>query len=175
VTIRELLQWASEHPGLLVAWFVAPPVLVWVIGRLHGPGRGGRSPWRYVYALAIYLASIPGTLAAVLAGYTLFLLRESLLDVNLLLYALPLVSMLATLGLAKRSVEFDEVPGFERLSGLIILLVVTFSIVLFIAKTRIWIWFGSSLLVLGVMALIVFGLLKWAASRLFGDGGRRQP
>ena len=156
----------------MLAWFVAPPVLIAAVGRLHSPGRGGRSPFKYLYALGIYWVSVPGTLAAVLAAYTLFLLRESLLDVNLLVYALPIVSMATTLAIARRSVDFDDVPGFERLSGLILLLALTFAVVLFIAKTRIWIWFGGSLLVLGVAAIVVFGLLRWAARRVAGGGGR---
>jgi len=172
MTVRELLDWAGNHPWWLLAWFVVPPVLIASIGLLHGRGRGGQSPWKYCYAVGIYWVSIPGTLAAVLAAYTQFLLHESLLEVNLLLYGLPIVSMVTTMAIARRSVDFDDVPGFERLSGLILLLTLTFAVVLFIAKTRIWIWFGGSLLVLGIVAVVVFGLLKWAAHRVLG--GRRR-
>jgi hypothetical protein len=173
VTVRELLQWAGGYPWLLLALCAAPPLLVALIGRIHGRGGGGRAPWKYLYSAAVYVASVPGTLAAVLAGYTLFMLRESFLDVNLLVYGLPIISMVVTLALTSRTVEFDQIPGFDRLSGLIVLLTLTFVIVLFVAKTRIWIVFGGSLIALVVTALVVFGLLKWASFTLFR--GRRDP
>jgi len=108
-----------------------------------------------------------------LSAYTLFFTRESFLDVNLFVYLAPIVSMGVTLGVVRRSVSFDEVPGFHRLSGLMALIAVTFVIVLAIRKTFIGIFFGASLATLFVLGAGLFGLLTWGASALFR--GRNEP
>ena len=66
--------------ALLLALGVAPPLAALLLGRLHGRGGGAASPWRYAYALLVYVICIPGVGAAVVTGYTLFFTHENLLD-----------------------------------------------------------------------------------------------
>ena len=82
----------------------------------------------------------------------------------------PILSMVATLMLAARAVNLDEVPGFDRLWGLMVLLGVSFGIALAITKTRLWILFGGSILTLFLIAAFAFALLKWGAHLLFRRG-----
>ena len=66
-----------------------------------------------------------------------------------------------TLLLARRNVDFDEVPGFDRLFGLMVVLAITFVLVLGIAKTRIWLFFGASIFTLALLVAVLIGLLMW--------------
>jgi hypothetical protein len=106
-------------------------------------------------------------LAAVLTGYSLFLTRDNVLDVNLLVYIAPIVAMVATLMIVRRNVSFVLVPGFDRLSGLMTMIAMTFVIVLAVSKTRIFLFFGGSIGALVAMAAFVFALLKWGAYMAF--------
>jgi hypothetical protein len=171
VTLREALSWAGQRPIALVVMFVVPPVLVWLLRFFHSRTRGGEAPWKYIYAVLVYLVCVPGILAAVVTCYTLFFTHESLLDVNVLVYLLPLASMAATLLLMRQSVSFDAVPGFDRLSGLMVMIAVSFAIALAIQKLRIWIVFGASIQVLFALAAFVFLLLKWGAHTFFRRSG----
>jgi hypothetical protein len=171
MTARELIDLLAQRPALLVGALVLLPLSVLLLGWIHGAGAGSRSPWRYVYAAIVYGASIPGVGAAVLTAYTLFFTRENLVDKNLLVYVLPVVSMALTLGLMRRQVAFDDVPGFDRLSGLMVLIAVTFGIVLAIKKTFVGIFFGASIGTLLVIAAGVFALLKWGAQALLRRPG----
>jgi len=173
MTTREFIQAVDRHPLILVAVFVAVPLLAWVCGRFHGRERGGTAPWKYIYSGLVYAACVPGLFAAVLTAYTLFFTRENLLDANLLVYFLPIVSMVVTLVGIHKSVSFDEVPGFDRLSGLMVTIGLSFGIALAIDKTRIWVWFGGSIQTLFALAVGVFALLKWGAYMLFR--GRDEP
>ena len=178
MTLRMLIESAGEHPLVLLALFVAPPAAAWVAGRLHGRGEssvrwdGGRSnigsPWRQGYAVLVYLTCVPGVVAAVLVAYTLFFTGENLLDVDLLVFFLPLASMVATLVLIGRNVDFDDIPGFDRLFGLMVMIAVSFTIALVIQKTRILVFVGASIAHLLVFAAVAFLLLKWASHRLLG-------
>ena len=69
--------------------------------------------------------------------------------------------------LVARSVSFDDVPGFDRLWSLIVLLAVTMLIALAIERTRLWIIFGGSILMLLLLAAGLFMLLHWSARTLF--------
>ena len=173
MTTRELINLADQHPIVLAAAFVAPPVAAWVIGRLHERGRGGLSPWKYVYSVLVYLACVPGMFSGVLTAYALFISHENLLDVSPLIYFLPIVSMIVTLVFIRKNVSFDEVPGFDRLSGLMVMVGCSFAVALAIQKTNIWIFFGGSIEKLFILAAGVFALIKWGMYMLFR--GREEP
>jgi hypothetical protein len=175
VTVREVTIWAGGRPILLVVLFLLPPIVVWLMRFLHPRDGGGKAPWRYVYSVLVYLACVPGMLAAVVTAYMLFFTRENLLDVNLLVYFLPVVSMVATLLLMRGSVSFDEVPGFDRLSGLMVMLAVSFGIALALQKTGIFLFFGASIQMLFALAAFVFLLLKWGTFKLFRRRGEARP
>ena len=167
MTTRDLIHQAGQHPVALAAALAAPPLVAWVLGRLHDRGRGGAGPWKYLYAVLVYLACVPGMFAGVLTAYTLFFSRENLLDTNPLVYFLPIVSMIVALVLIRQNVSFDEVPGFDRLSGLMVMVGCSFAIALAIQKTKIWIFFGGSIERLFILAAGIFGLMKWGAYMLF--------
>jgi len=168
MTTRELIQLAGQHPLVLSGYFVAPPALAFVLGRVHGPSKGGLSPWKYVYSILIYVVCVPGLLAAVLTCYTLFFSRENLLDVNLLVYFLPIVSMVVTLVFIHKKVSFDEVPGFNRLSGLMVMIGCSFTVALAISKLQIFLFFGASFERFLLLALGIFGLIKWGRTLFSG-------
>ena len=173
MTTSELIHLVDQHPLLLLTAFVAPPVAAWVVGRLHVRGQGGVAPWKYVYSALVYLACVPGLFASVLTAYALFMTHENLLQVSLLIYFLPIVSMIVTLVFIRKSVPFDDVPGFDRLSGLMVMVGCSFAVALAIQKTNIWIFFGGSIEKLFLLAAGVFALLKWGTYMLFR--GREEP
>ncbi len=167
MTLNDLIRQADEHSLALAGTFVAAPVVAWVTGRLHQPGQGGAAPWKYVYAVLVYLACVPGMFASVLTAYALFFGHENLLNVNLLVYFLPIVSMVVTLIFIRKNVSFDAVPGFDRLSGLMVMVGCSFAVALAIQKTNIWLLFGGSIEWLVALAVGVFALIKWGTYMLF--------
>jgi hypothetical protein len=167
MTVRELIGLVGEQPQVVLAAFLFPPLIVWILGRIHGRGNGERSPWKYIYALLIYLSVVPGMCVLVLTAYILFFTGESLLDVNLVVYGLPIVSMIATLAVMRAHVDFDAVPGFDRLSGLMVMITISFVFALIIRKTRIWLFFGGSIATFIVFLVAFFALLKWGAYLTF--------
>src|ERR1051326_1580563 len=156
MTTRELIKLADQHPLVLAGMFVLPPVAAWVCGRLQRAGDGANPPWKYCYAALVYLTCVPGIFAAVLTGYAAFFTRENLLDVSILVYLLPIISMVVTLALIRKRVSFELIPGFERLSGLMVMLGCSFVIALAIEKTRIFLFFGGSIDRLILLAVGVF-------------------
>ncbi|PIQ24217.1 hypothetical protein COW36_10375 [bacterium (Candidatus Blackallbacteria) CG17_big_fil_post_rev_8_21_14_2_50_48_46] len=176
MSLRDLIQWLGQNPTWVGASLAILPLLTLFLPIFHRKGFGSLSPWKYIYSLLTYLVCIPGMFSAVLIGYSLFFVRENLLDANALVYFAPPVIMGITLALIGKQVSFNDLPGFDRLSGLMILIGGTFLILLFINKVFIGIFFGGSVVQLLAVGTAVFLLLKWATHAVFrGPGEPRKP
>lgn len=175
MTLRELIDLAGRQPWALLIVFLLPPAVAWLCG--VGPGRnnGGRPPWKYIYSVLVYLVCVPGLFAAIITAYSLFFRNENLLDVNLLVYFLPVASMVATLVLVRKNVAFDQVPGFGRLSGLMVMIGASLALALAIHKTNIWVVFGGSIERLFALAVAIFALIKWGTYMLFRRRDEPKP
>lgn len=173
MTGRELVALAGSNPLVLGLVLGVPPVASLVLGFVHRQGNGGNAPWKYLYALLVYSTCIPGMLAAVLTGYTIFISGENLLDQNVLVSVAPIAAMTVTLMLIRKNVSFDAVPGFDRIWGLMTMIGMTFVIILAISKTRVFLFFGGSIVMLIALCAFVFALLKWGA--YMAIRGRHEP
>lgn len=176
MTGRELVDAVTAHPLPIAGFLVGQVALAFLLGLVQGDGREGVSPLRYGYAVLVYAACVPGVLATLLTAYTLLFLRADLLAVNALVYFAPIASMALTLWLIRRKVSFDQVPGFDRLSGLIVMLAVTFAIVFALSRMFFGVVFFGSIAKLVAISVFVFALLKWGAHVAFRErGAQRLP
>ncbi|NOQ35093.1 MAG: hypothetical protein GQ569_04270 [Methylococcaceae bacterium] len=166
MTINQWLQNFSSSTILLI-YFISLPLLAFMCGFLHQRKNGERGNTRYIYSVLTYLSTIPAAFSATLILYGMFFVRTNLLNVNVLVYFLPLLSAFATLMIISKQAQFSKLPWFDKLSGLLMMLGVTFAILLFIYKTRIFIGFFGSFEYLLVLGIVVFLLLKWSMKKMF--------
>lgn len=175
MTARELIAAGAANPGLLQGALASIPAAAFLLGRAHAPGEGGKDPWRRAYSALVYAACIPGTFSVSLVAYTLFATSENLLDVSIAVYFAPIAQMVLSLVIMARNVDFEEVPGFDKIWGLMGLLAATFTIVLFVQKTRIFLVFHGSFGALALFAGGLFFVLRASARALLGPGSRARP
>ncbi len=122
-------------------------------------------------AVPVYIAVLPGICTTVALAYLLFIARVNVLEkVDLILYLGPILCMVATLYAISRVSRFDDIPGFDRLSGLMILAGLAFGLTLFIAKLHFLVAFFASLttlffLFIAILALFMFGMAKFKGKR----------
>lgn len=167
MSVIDVVDLLGEYPTVLVGVFTIIPLFSLIYGRLHTRNRGNRSPHKYVYSILVYLSCIPGAFSSVLTVYTFFFLRANLLAVNSLVFFLPIVSMVVTLTIIGRNADLDDLPGFERITGLFALLILTFILALLLQRMRIWILFHGSIMTFVAVVIVLFLLLRWTAYRLF--------
>ena len=172
MTLRELFAAVdtARVPVLIALGGVV--ALTALIGIVHGRGNGGRAPWRYFYAFLVYAACAPGIFAAVVVVYALLFSGDNLLDLNAATYVAPIAAMVLTLGIMRRNVSFDEVPGFERITGLMTMIAAVFAIALILRSLRVWLFFSAPIVWFFVLVVALFVLVKWGGRLLFGR--RRQ-
>jgi hypothetical protein len=171
MTLNELFELIAANPAYVIFYFLMLPFTAALAGWL-GKGEGHISPWKYMYSALVYLACIPGIFAVTLNVYLFLFERQSIFQADIFTQLLPILSMIATLWIMRRNVDLDLVPGFEKLSGLVMVITATLAIMWFIDRTRIWmisfIRFEYVLLIfVGLLLVIRFGW--W---RIFGQSSR---
>ncbi|GJM09183.1 MAG: hypothetical protein DHS20C11_14590 [Lysobacteraceae bacterium] len=168
MTLRDLLTWLATHPHVLLLLLLLPAAATLVANWLRQDDATPSPAWRYAYSAITYATCIPGVAAAVVTVYSLVFTGSNLLDLDITVYFLPIIAMAMTLLLVSRGISFDLIPGFDRLRGLMAILAIAFVLILIISKTRIWLFFGSSLI---YFVLLLAGLLlglRWASRRFLG-------
>ena len=137
MTLGEFFEMCGRNPGLLLGYFILIP-LVAFLALLFAKNQGHLSPWKYLYAVLIYLVCLPGIFAITLSVYLFLFERRSIMDTNMYTQVLPILSMIFTIILIKKSVSLDAVPGFGKLSGLLLVIGVLMIIMWIIDKTHIY-------------------------------------
>lgn len=168
MSILELVKLLSEFYICVIIYLVLIPLLALLLRLGHGKYRAKRSPWKYMYSVLIYLTCVPGIFSLVITVYSLLFLHANLLDVNVFVYYLPLVSMALTLTIVQKSVAFEDIPGFGKINGLILLLALTFIIMLALERFRLFVIFRGSGLLLLIVAAVIFFLLKYSIRAVLG-------
>ncbi len=168
MTINQIIGAISGYGLIIIIVFVLIPLAAYAYGKAVGKEKAVESPHKYVYSFLVYLSSVPGMFSLVLCAYALFILRASLLEVNIVVYFVPIISMIATIILIRKNVDLNYVPGFDRLYGLFVVLGVTFTIALMILQTRIFLFFGSSITTLIIFAIILYLALQWGMDKVTG-------
>ncbi|HAD14582.1 MAG TPA: hypothetical protein DCF33_19325 [Saprospirales bacterium] len=165
MTLSELFQYLNDNPITVVGYFLLILITALLAGMM-GRGEGHLSPWKYLYAAIVYLVCVPGIFAAALAVY-LFLFEQggSIFNVNLLTQVLPIVAMLATLTVVRRNVSFGSIPGFGKLTDLIMTIFSVFVLMYFLNRLHLvaWVYVPVQWLILIVVALLLivrFGLKR---------------
>lgn len=167
MTLREFFDYLGAHPQLVVGFFLLLPLTAWFSNQL-GRGEGHLAPWKYLYAALIYGACVPGIFAVALSVYFFIFERGSLYNANVLTQVLPIASMILTLAIIRRNVSFDAIPGFERLSSLMMMIASVFVLMYFIDRTHliafVQVPVGYLLLIVGGMLLLFrYGLKQLMA------------
>lgn len=165
MTLRELFDYLSANPLTVVAYF-SLLLITAILAGIMGKGEGHLSPWKYLYSAIIYLVCVPGIFAASLAVY-LFLFEHggSIYNVNLLTQALPVAAMLITLNVVRQNVAFGYIPGFGKLTDLMMTIFTVFLLMYLLNRLHLVAWVFVPvqwliLIVAGLLLVVRFGLKR---------------
>ncbi|MFN8345434.1 MAG: hypothetical protein U0X91_10545 [Spirosomataceae bacterium] len=167
MTLQQFFDRIGEHPDWVLFYFAVLPLMALLAAWL-GKNEGHLPPWHYFYAFLIYLSCIPGVFAIALNVYLFLFERRSIFDFNIYTQILPILSMLFTLWLIRRNVVFfDYIPGFQKLSGLVLMIFATIAIMWIVDRTRIVVFsYLKFEYVLGIFVVLLL-LMLWGWRKLF--------
>ncbi len=166
MTLQDLFVWLGQHPTPLLAFFGALPLGAVVLGGIT-KNKTYESNWRYGYSVLVYLVCVPGIFAVALSVYFFLFERRSILQTDVLTQILPVAVMLLTLWLIRRSLPFEVIPGFKKISGLMLLIFCALSLMWFIDRTRIMVFsYLPFQYLLGIFAVLL-ALMVYGWNRFF--------
>jgi len=165
MTLGEFFERCDQSPALLLVFFILIPLIA-LLALFFSRGQGHLSSWKYLYSVLIYLVAIPGIFAVTLSIYLFLFERRSIMDINIYTQVLPVVSMLATFILIRKQVDLDLVPGFDKLSGLVIILTVLIILMWVLDKTHIFSVMIIPFYFVILMLIVGFLVVRMALRRL---------
>lgn len=167
MTIQELSQSISHNPTPVYLYFALIPAIAFGMGLIDKDNRPA-SPWRYIYSVLIYLSCIPGILGLMLT-ISSFLFRGGG-QAHIETHYLPLISMIITLVVISKEVDLRYIPGFDKLSALMLIIGITFIILYILNRMHFMVFFTGSVQGLMISFAVMFGILYFAWNRLISGG-----
>lgn len=155
MTLREFFDWLGTNPLAVVGFFLGIPLTALLAGVL-GRGEGHLSPWKYLYSALVFAACIPGIFSVAMSVYLFLFERGRLMEANIFTQILPVMSMFLTLFLVRRNVDFEHIPGFDRLSSLMMMIASIIVVMWLLDRTHI---VAFSYIPISTLLLVVVGLL----------------
>lgn len=165
MTVRDLFEFVGNNPSYVMFYFIGLPIIAGIIG-LIADEKSADSPWKELFMIIIYAVMIPGIFALFFNLYLFLFERSSILNFNIFTQIMPIVSMIITLFVIRRYVSFKYIPGFDKISGLIMI----------ISSIIILLWFADRMRIIAFtympfhyFIMIFIGLLiaiNWGARKL---------
>ena len=137
MTLGQFFNALSDNPSVVCFLFVAVPLTAF-LASIFGKNEGSASPWKELYTLLVYLTCIPGIFAITLNVYLFLFERQSVMDTNIYTQILPILSMVLTLWLVRKNVKFEEIPGFDKIGGMITIIAALIIVMWILEKTHIY-------------------------------------
>ena len=153
MTLQDLIDWLATHSVYVLYYFSTILVLAVIVSAMVN--RKSIDHLKYIMSALVYAVTVPGVLALLLVLYHFLILRNSLLQVSILSYFLPIVVMALTLWILNRKVKMAKLPGFTRLSSLIVMIFISFFILFVLQRS----YFGVFILGGFTQLLVVFAII----------------
>ncbi|WP_378178340.1 hypothetical protein [Aquimarina sp. SS2-1] len=162
MTVQDFINWFGNNPNLVLGYF-AIIIAFSLIGLLFVKPSNFKPPINYLYGILIYAVTIPGLLALVLLLYSFFFLKINLLQVDLIAYFVPLIATIITLVIINKTIPMSRIPGFGKLSGLFILIMIAFIITYILQRMFFGVFFVGRFqyLILFFLVLLLGVKIAW--------------
>jgi hypothetical protein len=158
MTLQDVFIAVGDYRTTTILFFVLLPVLALAIGIIGGT-KDHLSPWKYFYSVIVYLVSIPGVFAVGFNAYLFLFQRQDIMQTNLLLQVLPILSMVITVFILKRNIKLDFIPGFDKIYGFWLMLFAAMFLMWLLEKIRIVVFSFLPFQYLLFIFLLLFGAI----------------
>ncbi|WP_158975194.1 hypothetical protein [Cellulophaga sp. L1A9] len=153
MSIQDIISWFNNNQSGVLYYFIAALVLAILSTLIVNAKNIGAI--KYIMSFLVYSVCIPGVLALFLLLYNILFLGSSILQLGLVTYFVPIVAMILILLILNRKIKMSKLPGFTRLSSLIVMIGISF-ILLFVLQRS---YFGVVFLGGFTQLLLVFAVI----------------
>jgi len=126
----------SQNPAIVLFYFAAIPLTAFLAG-VFGKGEGHLTPWRELYCFLSYATALPAIFALTLNVYLFLFEKQPIMETNLYTQVLPILIFIGTFFLIRRNVPVELIPGFDKLSGLVMIIFPILAVMWLLDRFRI--------------------------------------
>ena len=116
MTLQEFFDACTSNPEIIGFYFVALPLTAF-LASVFGKGEGHLSPWKYLYTILVYGATIPGIFAIVLNVYLFLFERQPIMQSNLYTQVVPVMVMVLPCGWLREMYHLSTYQDSIRFLG----------------------------------------------------------
>jgi hypothetical protein len=165
MTLQEFFNYLGAHPFMVMAYFLGIPFTALLAGFMS-KGEGHLSPWKYLYSTLIYLVCVPGIFATAFSVYVFIFERGSIMNTDVLSQIVPILSMILTLSIIQRSVPFEYIPGFDKISTLITMICAVLALMYLLDRTHLIVWVNLPVIYFVVILAALLFVVRWGTKSL---------
>ncbi len=136
MTLQDFFDLLSANPAFILFYFIALPLTAF-LASVFGKGEGHLTPWKQLYCVLSFAAAIPGIFAIMLNVYLFLFEKQPIMESNIYTQILPIFIMVLTFWLINRNVPFELIPGFNKISGLLMIVISVLALMWFLDRLRI--------------------------------------
>ncbi len=166
MTLQEFFDLTSSSPAFILFYFVALPLTAF-LASLFGKGEGHLTPWKQLYCFLVFAAAIPGIFAVILNVYLFLFEQQPILQSNIYTQILPIFVMALTLWLIRRNVAFELIPGFDRLSGLMSIVLAVLAVMWLLDRMHIIAFTYMPFHYVLILLITAFVVIRFGAKKVF--------
>jgi hypothetical protein len=137
MTLRQFFDWVQLQPSVIIYYYLII-LIVTLLASYFAKDEAHLAPWNILFSIIIYLVCIPGIFAVTLSVYFFLFEKRSIMDTELLLQVLPIFMMFVILYMIHKKVDLKFIPGFEKLSSLMIIIGILLSFMWIIDRTQLY-------------------------------------
>ncbi|CAH0998849.1 hypothetical protein LEM8419_00164 [Neolewinella maritima] len=167
MTLNDFYAFAASHHSQVVFYFALVPFAALLAGFMERR-EGHLPPWNYLYSAMLYLVAIPAVFSVGLTAYRWLFERSSIMEADLVLQIVPVISLILTVLFIRRQVSLRALPGFGRLSGLVLLIAAGLILLWGIDRTRIILFSQLPMQYLVAVFLLLLIVLRYGFKRVVG-------
>ncbi|MFK7809127.1 MAG: hypothetical protein AB8F74_15095 [Saprospiraceae bacterium] len=138
MTLKEFFELLANEPYIILFYFLLIPFTAFLAG-IMGKNEGHLTPWKYLYSVLIYLVCVPGIFAITLNIFLFLFEKQPIMQTDVYTQILPILSMVGTLMIIRNNVSYDQIPGFGKLSGMMMMIFAVLLLMWGLDRTRIYI------------------------------------
>ena len=165
MSLQDLINWLNLNSQVVIGYYLII-LTISFIGLILFKNKLLSMPVKYFYSVLVYSVSIPGIFSLILTLYSFFILRQNLLNLDLMVYAVPIIGSIIVLTIINKTIKMALIPGFKRLSGLFTLIMIVGFVTYMLQKMFFGILIIGSFKTLIIIFIALLIIVKIAMNKI---------
>lgn len=164
MTIDSIISWLNTHQTIVFYYYGL--ALLLAIITVFLVNEKSVSTIKYIMSFLVYGVTIPAVLSFFLLLYNILFLKTNILKLGVAPYFIPILAMVIIILIMNRKIKMTKLPGFTRLSSLIVIIGMSFLLLFVLQRSYFGVFFLGSFTNLILFFAVIMIVLRFAWNKL---------